>query len=196
MNTWHSYYSQLKVGEYLANLFGQRYFLERIDSEGQSLLILEVGTGTGSMSVFLSQRGHKLTAIDNDPEVLALAQVHADKFGGKALTFLEADAFALPFPDQSFDVVFHQGLLEHFNDSDIRAMLTEQLRVARKVIFSVPNHLYPRRDFGNERLMTLAQWDKVLAGFKIIEAASYSLKWLPRPFIVRAKIQHLFVIEK
>jgi SAM-dependent methyltransferase len=46
-----------------------------------------------------------------------------------AAHFHVGDALALPFPDESFDVVVSIGLLEHFED--IRQPVTEQLRILR-----------------------------------------------------------------
>jgi ubiquinone/menaquinone biosynthesis C-methylase UbiE len=89
---------------------------------------------------------------------------------------VEADAFSLPFPAQSFDVAFTAGFFEHFSDDEIGRLLSEQLRVARRVVFSVPNAAYPSRDFGNERLMSRAQWDALLRshGFELEHSADYA----------------------
>jgi SAM-dependent methyltransferase len=40
------------------------------------------------------------------------------------------DAFSLPFMDETFDLVFHQGLLEHFHNPD--DMIKEHKRVLKK----------------------------------------------------------------
>jgi ubiquinone/menaquinone biosynthesis C-methylase UbiE len=90
------------------------------------------------------------------------------------VTFKKADAFNLPFDDDSFDVCFSQGFFEHFADDDIRKLLWEQLRVSRKVLFSVPSFWYPRQDFGDERLMKKEDWLRILSEFKVEKASYYS----------------------
>jgi SAM-dependent methyltransferase len=53
------------------------------------------------------------------------------------------DAEALPFMEESFDLVFHQGVMEHFADPD--PMLSENVRVLRKggtLLVDVPQTLH------------------------------------------------------
>lgn len=136
--------------------------------------VLEVGTGTGSMSVFLSYLGLDITSLDNDKEVLEKAEEAAKKLNSK-VKFVLGDAFKLPFPGNSFDLVFHQGLLEHFEDENILKLLDEQLRVGKAVVLSVPNEFYPGKDFGDERLLSRKYWDKLLKErFKVLQSLEYN----------------------
>ena len=64
---------------------------------------LEVAIGTGlNLSHYPSDL--KLIGVDLSPEMLARAHVRAQQMG-RAVELLEADAQALPFPDESFDTV-------------------------------------------------------------------------------------------
>ena len=74
-----------------------------------------------------------MVSVDNNDSVLKIAQHNNANFKG-GVTFEKADAFNLPFDDDSFDVCFSQGFFEHFADNDIRKLLGEQLWVARKVV--------------------------------------------------------------
>lgn len=192
---WNEYYqTPLTLEALLGNLGGQQEFLSEIYCSGGKKL-LEVGTGSGAMSIFFSWLGLDVTGIDLDPQVIEKAKRESVKFNGRA-KFEVADTFQLPYPDNSFEVVFHQGLLEHFSDEDIHRMLTEQLRVAPKVILSVPNFWYPTRDYGNERLLTQTQWENILSPFKITKSYYYAPKRFPRPWLWRRPIQYLAVIER
>ena len=57
------------------------------------------------------------------------------------------NAFSLPFPDASFDLVFHQGLLEHFRQKEANNLLKENIRVLKSgglLLVDVPQryHIY------------------------------------------------------
>jgi ubiquinone/menaquinone biosynthesis C-methylase UbiE len=56
------------------------------------------------------------------------------------LAIIRADMFNLPFRDDVFHAVIHQGVLEHFSNTRIIEALLEQKRVCKYyVIFDVPN---------------------------------------------------------
>jgi len=88
--------------------------------------ILEVGAGTGRDSLELLRRGAHVWVIDYSPGALGLI---GKQPGAAALHRVRGDAFRLPCRDGSFDVVFHQGLLEHFRNPE--AILQENARVLR-----------------------------------------------------------------
>ena len=101
--------------------------------------ILEVGAGTGRDSETLSARAGDVWTLDYSEESLRLM---ADNIQ-QPVRIVCGNAFSLPFASGSFDVVFHQGLLEHFkNPQDI---LTENHRVLKKgghVLVDVPQRFH------------------------------------------------------
>ncbi len=150
---------------YTHNIFLNAIFTEKVDK------LLETGVGGGSMSIFLSYFGLKITAIDNDDEVIKVAKQNNEILKGR-IEVIKADAFKLPFPDNSFDLVFHQGFFEHFSDDEISKLLTEQLRVSPSVVFSVPSKYYLSKSLG-ERLMSKEQWESILKNFNVVESNYY-----------------------
>lgn len=48
------------------------------------------------------------------------------------VTIIGGDTFQLPFKDGSFDIIFHQGLLEHFRHAQAEALLKENIRVLKQ----------------------------------------------------------------
>ncbi len=102
------------------------YLCERLDVRG--LRVLEVGAGTGRDSVALAARGAEVWTLDYSEESLRIMR-EAAAAQGHDIRIVSGDALALPFRDASFDVVFHQGLLEHFRDP--LALLRENARVLR-----------------------------------------------------------------
>jgi ubiquinone/menaquinone biosynthesis C-methylase UbiE len=65
--------------------------------------VLEVAVGTGK-NLNYYPRGCRIIAVDLSREMLNIARNRAAKLA-KQVSFLVADAEALPFPDNSFDTV-------------------------------------------------------------------------------------------
>lgn len=192
---WRNYYKNpLTINTLLGNLYGQRDFLSAIH-ELSPKRVLEVGTGSGGMAIFLSWLGMQVTSVDVDREILEQAEVANRELGGH-VKFEVADGFSLPYSANQFDLAVHQGLLEHFSDEEIRRLLDQQLACCRQVLFSVPNNRYMRKDFGNERLMSQAQWEQILSPYKILVSRTYAPKRFPKPYLPKAHIQYMALIER
>lgn len=134
--------------------------------------VLEVGCGSGTMAVLMSDLGFRVTASDIDPELIdRFESKYSRWFGADQLAVLKADMFDLPWTDKHFDLAYHQGVLEHFTDDRIVAALREQARVAQFVLFDVPNHRYHAQPFGDERLLPIGHWRRLIraAGLEIID---------------------------
>lgn len=76
-----------------------------------ALNILDVGCGPGFFTILLAEKGHLVTAIDYNPEMLCLAKRNSDNHGvSGGITFAQMDAQALSFADCTFDVVVSRNL--------------------------------------------------------------------------------------
>jgi ubiquinone/menaquinone biosynthesis C-methylase UbiE len=95
---------------------------------GSPLDALDVGCGTGFLSLELAHRGHHVTGIDFAPSMLALAERKAAERGLEA-RFQYADAEQLPFAAESFDLVISRHLLWTLPHPE--AAIDEWLRVLR-----------------------------------------------------------------
>lgn len=71
---------------------------------GESLKVLDIGTGPGFFAMLLSGMGHKVTAIDCTDNMLATAQRNVEMAGFSA-EFLKMDSHELSFADNSFDLI-------------------------------------------------------------------------------------------
>ena len=96
--------------------------------EGPERSILDVGTGTGEMASVLGSMGFKVTGVDLSPAMLAQARLKAQQEGTDLQT-VEAEASNLPFPADSFDMVFSRHLF--WNLIDPQAAVREWARVVR-----------------------------------------------------------------
>lgn len=129
---------------------------------------LETGIGFGYGAIWLSRRGVQAEGIDYSEDIVERAKSINEALDGQA-TFRFGDFFNLAeHIDGTYDVILHQGVLEHFSDDEIREILRQQVRISQYVIFSVPSIHYPfEREFGNERLLTLHKWKTILEDFDI-----------------------------
>lgn len=66
--------------------------------------LLDVATGSGNAALEAARRGAQVTGLDLTPELLQVAQARAAG-EGLEIAFVEGDAQALPFADDSFDRV-------------------------------------------------------------------------------------------
>ena len=92
--------------------------------------VLDLGCGAGTDSLVAAQMvapdGH-VVGIDMTSEMLAKARAAAADLGVANVEFVEAEAEALPLPDDSFDVVISNGVIDLIPDKD--AVFAEIYRV-------------------------------------------------------------------
>ena len=132
------------------------YLCSRLDVRG--LRVLEVGAGTGRDRVDLATRGAEVCTLDYSEESLRIMREASAAHGGENVRIVAGDALALPFRDGSFDIVFHQGLLEHFRDPLV--LLRENARVLRNgghLLVDVPQR-YHYYTLMKRALMAVDKW--------------------------------------
>ena len=72
--------------------------------------VLDVGCGTGSLSVLLAGLGYRVTGVDLSPAMIAQAKKKAN-LAGRSIQFEAMDAFVPQLLSQQFDVVLCRHLL-------------------------------------------------------------------------------------
>ncbi len=98
---------------------------------GRDLLILDVGSGAGNMYHHLSRYGYVI-GVENHPNPVRVGQA-------RGYDIRQADARALPFADDTFDLVTALDVIEH-NEDDV-GILREAHRVLKPgglMLISVP----------------------------------------------------------
>lgn len=206
--TWTQYLAGQSLEGYL-NYLAFHAPLVRAVVENAPGRVLETGCGGANLSIFSAHLGASVTAVDLERGVIFEARQHAGALRAN-VRFVSADALRLPFADDSFDIAFSQGVLEHFDDKLIEAFLAESLRAARRVVASVPNCNYPTRDFGNERLMPADFWrDRATAAVRAagmdarVDVSDYRRRLFKKHplrtamnWLMRRGIMTLIVIER
>ena len=118
---------------YLAQA-AERYRLEPFIEDfagfdrSRGLDVLEIGVGLGADHQRFAQAGANLTGIDLTERAIEHTRRRLDLFGLKS-NLMVGNAEALPFPDDSFDMVYSWGVIHHSPRTDQAAR--EILRVLR-----------------------------------------------------------------
>ncbi len=91
------------------------YLLPHLE-RGMSLL--DVGCGPGTITIDLARRlaPGQVVGLDAVEGPLAAARAEADEAGVSNVEYVVGDAYALPFEDDSFDVVHAHQVLQHLAD--------------------------------------------------------------------------------
>nr|BFD85691.1 class I SAM-dependent methyltransferase [Streptomyces sp. Xyl84] len=70
--------------------------------------LLDLGCGTGSLSLLAAEQGHRVTGVDSSPAMVALARA---KLAGRDAAFLVGDAASPPVDRGRFDTVLVRHVL-------------------------------------------------------------------------------------
>jgi ubiquinone/menaquinone biosynthesis C-methylase UbiE len=94
--------------------------------------VLDLGCGTATLTLMLKSAGPgaRVTGIDGDPTVLALARAKVQA-AGVAVELRQGMAYDLPFPPASFDRVVSSLVFHHLADPDKARTFAEVRRVLR-----------------------------------------------------------------
>jgi pseudaminic acid biosynthesis-associated methylase len=96
--------------------------------------VLEVGCNIGRNLPALRGFVPEIHAVEPNAEAVRMARVDP-ALGG--IDIREGDGFALPFADQSIDLVFTSGVLIHVAPEDLGRMVKEIVRVARHYVLCI-----------------------------------------------------------
>jgi ubiquinone/menaquinone biosynthesis C-methylase UbiE len=116
--------------EYGFDVAAARETLVRLADVPPGELVLDVGTGLGSLAIVLAQHGLMVDAVDVHLQSLDEARQRALAAGVdtyQRIRFVQADGLRLPFGDRQYAGVFSFDSLHHMPDCP--AAIAESLRV-------------------------------------------------------------------
>lgn len=135
---WSNFWSKNKILKHLLTktptYYGVTHYLLSLNLP-KNAKILDAGCGTGKLSSYLNSQGYDVLGIDISDEALALTQSKGVRV--KKANILEG----LPFEDNTFDLVYSDGLLEQFTDPT--PIIRELARVSKGHLLT----FVPRIDF-------------------------------------------------
>ena len=175
MSTWDEKWRKKRIrSDYSLKLYD---FLNDLSKDlPPDTKVLEAGCGSGEG--LASFKGKFAVGLDKSKEAIALARKHCKN--------LEVgDCFDMPFDDDTFDLTYNSGVIEHFKYPKNLEMIREMLRVTKtggRVMVIVPNRrciwyiLYKKIgcllgywDFGYEEDYTIKSLKKIMneAGLEV-----------------------------
>lgn len=97
-----------------------------IENITETSKVLDIGCGAGFLANALALEGHDVCAIDLSPSSLEVAQKYD---ATKKVQYVAANAYSLPYPDQTFDVACAMDILEHVEEPEL--LIAEASRVLK-----------------------------------------------------------------
>lgn len=107
------------------SLFVQKLVEEIRTRDLSNVKVLEIGSGNGKDSIFLSKAGYDVIGIDIVPEAIEIAKKNNEKLDAKAV-FELGDVQKLSYSDGAFNAAFSLSVL---HDTDMTKSINEIARV-------------------------------------------------------------------
>jgi ubiquinone/menaquinone biosynthesis C-methylase UbiE len=142
------------------NPFKFPWIMERIEREARLLQgkhLVEIGCGMGYDSLEFLKRGVRVTATDLTPNAVKMTIQHFAVEGVKAEDVRTANALDLPFPDNSFDAAWANGVLHATGDTrraiqEVRRVLKPGGRAIISHFYRKPSWMYLLHHLGQENI--------------------------------------------
>ena len=118
-----------------------RDYINSIKISNSDRKIIEIGCETGVTSFLLSSKFERYL-LDLNPIAINLAEQAAEILNINA-KFIVGNMFKMEIKDESFDLIFNAGVIEHFNKMHRIEALIEYKRILKKdgkMIICFPNH--------------------------------------------------------
>lgn len=209
MSKWSKLYEQeiksTTLENYVSNkLKSKKQIIKLINKYSPNNKVMEFGSGTGILALYLSTMNKHVTALDLDNDMIKLSKKYfLPYFKDANINYVNTDIRDFN-TDYNFDVTYSIGVLEHYSDKEIIDLLHKQLTMSNYVIFGIPTTYFDeaKKMYGNERYLSLRYWRKLIkqSKCKIIKESSYHYlnifqrlinlkKWFkPNPV-------HIFVVQ-
>lgn len=209
MSKWSNLYEteilNTTIDNYIDDkLKSKKKVVKTISKYANNKKIMEFGSGTGILALYLSSLGNKVTAVDLDKDMIALSKKYfLDRFNNVNIKFICSDIMDINL-ENKFDVCYSIGVLEHYTDKEIKDLINKQISISNYVIFGIPTKYFDedKKMYGNERYLSLSYWRKLVkeSGCEIVEETSYHyLNFFQRLVNFRKYFKpnpvHIFVIK-
>lgn len=143
---WKKNQSPLHKFVNLGRSYYNKYFFRVMNKQLQKdTEFCELGCGTSAFLKDVAPKVKSVIGVDISDEALALSRKACQNI--KNANFVKDDCTKLKIASNSFDLVWSQGLIEHFNNPEI--LVKQHIKICKKggcVMISVPykySYIYP-----------------------------------------------------
>jgi ubiquinone/menaquinone biosynthesis C-methylase UbiE len=105
-------------------------FLNEVTQERKSGFVIDIGCGNGKNGIEFAKRNFDVICVDLSKKMVEIARRNAERNGVK-IKFVVADACALPFKDNSFDISLSIATIHHIPKDERIIALNEMKRVMK-----------------------------------------------------------------
>lgn len=118
---------------------------------GENLEIFDIGGGPGRYSIYLAEKGHKVSLLDLSNRNIEVAKEKSAERGIELEAYIHGNALELGEYEQKYDVIMLMGPLYHLiNESDRKAAVDGALRLLKQngiIIASFISKYAPIQDY-------------------------------------------------
>ncbi|MFP4472772.1 MAG: class I SAM-dependent methyltransferase [Candidatus Omnitrophota bacterium] len=143
---WDGFWSRDNAEQYGRISWSKRRIIRLLGPlTAPDMAVMDAGCGSGFFSRYFLDQGARVTSVDYAPAALDMARAACQD----RARFLPADMLDRSFPDEcgeSYDLIFSDGLLEHFSPQEQDRLLNNFFRVLRPggtIATFVPNRWSP-----------------------------------------------------
>lgn len=135
------------------------FIKSEIEKLPKSAKILEAGCGFGHWVFWMAKHNFQVTGVDIAEKTIETAKLYAKNKKISNCKFVVADIRKLPLEDNSFDMIFSFGVIEHFkNPKPLMLELKRVLKPGGKIFLSVPN-IYSMHSLTRPMAKLLGRWN-------------------------------------
>jgi len=118
--------------KHISFLPGYRQTISHIDKLiGASDVLVDVGTGTGSLSFKMASKTTKIIAVDISDRMLKMAKKRASKYNTRNIEFKKAEIRNIPVNDSSADIIVSNLTLHHLKNKEKLVAVQEFYRILK-----------------------------------------------------------------
>ena len=141
---WERFWTNKGVIHRIVN-FGRsgynKFFVKLLEEKvNENTRLIELGCGTSTSILPLHNKVRELIGVDFSEEALRISKLNAKKLEIKNIHFIRDDLAKSKLNSNEYDVVWSQGLIEHFGN--LEKALNEHIRICKNdgwIIISIPS---------------------------------------------------------
>jgi ubiquinone/menaquinone biosynthesis C-methylase UbiE len=126
----------------------QKTLFKQVETDGlKSFSVIDVGAGSGELlrvtAAWCLRTKRQLKAVGVELNHRSATAIREESIPFPEISAVRGDAFHLPFADAQFDYAICSLFTHHFREPQVKEIVREMSRVARRRIFVIDLHRHP-----------------------------------------------------